>query len=75
MFVCCVYGLAIDYYNDGTLFSILQPLVTKELISRLLLSSDDELIDMLKNTISWRFGKVCSWFLCEWALIRVLFVV
>ena len=49
-------------YCDITLFSILQPLVTKELISRLLLSSDDELIDMLKNTISWRFGKVRSWF-------------
>ena len=35
-----------------------QPLVTKELISRLLVCSDDELIEMLKSTVVWRFGKV-----------------
>ena len=35
-----------------------QPLVTKELISRFLQCSDDELIQMLKSTVVWRFGKV-----------------
>ena len=35
-----------------------QPPVTKEMISRLLTCSDDELVGMLKNTVVWRFGKV-----------------
>jgi hypothetical protein len=35
-----------------------QPLVTKELIAKLLVCSDDDLVEMLKSTIAWRFGKV-----------------
>ncbi len=35
-----------------------QPPLTKEMITRLLTCSEEELVEILRSTVVWRFGKV-----------------